>query len=341
MTGLDRRQLLRGAVALGGTAAVAGRALPTQAATATPAAGAAPAGFPSYEYIGTPFTKANLIYPPSRQEVIFPCIRGVYDKIASPLGRYYLYYAPHENPGGICLAYGNTLDGKFTEYPNNPIVSNTWLPHYDTVPHVSSPHVTWDAATRRFLLYFHGNNATTRLATSANGIDFTYHSIVLDTSDVPGSSEASYARVFEHTVAGKNNKYVMLFMVNISGVRRICWGWSGDGRTWTHSPTPLINPEPDGEPNVSGPHLLKRNGTAYVVYHGSSGNMYITDVGPNFDRETHLGVFHTPLATIPDRGRSAAPSFGTDRGVSYMFYEAGDRLNATIAVAREVSAGTA
>ncbi|GAB3260091.1 glycoside hydrolase family protein [Kineosporia babensis] len=327
MTGLDRRQLLRGAVLLGGTAATLGsQALP---------ASAAPGGFPDYEYVGTPFNKANLAYAPSRKEIIFPCIRGVYDKIGQRLGRYYLYYAPHENPGGICLAYADSLSGQFTEYPNNPIVSNRWAPHYD-VQHVSSPHVTWDAATKRFFLYFHGDNASTRLAISANGINFSYYGEVLNTSMIPGTSETSYARVFEHTVAGKNNKYVMLFMVNTSGVRRICWGWSPDGKAWTYSPTALINPEPDDEANISGPHLLKRNGTAYVVYHGSKGDMYITDVGPNFNQENHLGVFHSALSAAPDSGRSAAPSFGTDGGVNYMFYESGPRLQARIAVAREI-----
>jgi hypothetical protein len=35
-----------------------------------------------------------------------------------------------------------------------------------------------------------------------------------------------------------------------------------------------------------------------------------------------------------DNGRAAAPSFGTDGGVEYMFYEAGARLDARICIAR-------
>jgi hypothetical protein len=62
--------------------------------------------------------------------------------------------------------------------------------------------------------------------------------------------------------------------------------------------------------------------------------MRLTEVGNAFDRENHLGVFHTPIAS--DNGRVAAPSFGTDGGVSYMFYEAGSRLNARICIARAV-----
>ena len=83
--------------------------------------------------------------------------------------------------------------------------------------------------------------------------------------------------------------------------------------------------------------MLKRNGTTYVVYHGDGpATMYLTEVGNDFDREVHLGVFHTPRGDAPDNGRSAAPAFGTDGGVQYMFYEAGQRSSSTIAVARAI-----
>jgi hypothetical protein len=50
----------------------------------------------------------------------------------------------------------------------------------------------------------------------------------------------------------------------------------------------------------------------------------------------HLGVFHHALSGPPDNGRSASASFGTQDGAPYMFYEAGPRLQSTIAVARLV-----
>ena len=64
--------------------------------------------------------------------------------------------------------------------------------------------------------------------------------------------------------------------------------------------------------------------------------MYLTEVGNAFDREVHLGVFHAALSGAPDNNRSAAASFGTDGGVEYMFYEAGQRSSSTIAVARAI-----
>jgi hypothetical protein len=64
--------------------------------------------------------------------------------------------------------------------------------------------------------------------------------------------------------------------------------------------------------------------------------MHLSEVGNSFDRKVYLGVFHNSLSGAPDNGRAAAPSFGTDGGVEYMFYEAGQRSSSTIAVARAV-----
>ena len=325
MSPVTRRQVLAGAAGVAGALAVPSIA-------AQPASAAAPAGFPTYAYLGQPLP-AGLAYNPTG-ELIFPCVRGMYDKISGARGRYYLYYAPHDAPGGICLAYGNSLSGPFTEYPANPIISRTWSPYY-SVSHVSSPHVLWNAATRQFFMYYHGENTTTRLAISSDGIHFTYYGTVLTTAMVPGTSEATYARVFEHRIAALGNKYVMVFM-GLKNGRRIFWGWSNDGKSWQFDPNPLVSPAADGQSDLSGPHLLYRNNTTYVVYHGSSGDMFLTEVGNNFDKEIHLGVFHAALSGAPDNNRSAAPSFGTDGGVQYMFYEAGQRSGTKIAVARAV-----
>ncbi|MDG6108160.1 hypothetical protein Daura_46360 [Dactylosporangium aurantiacum] len=325
MSPVNRRQVLVGAAGVAGALAIP--SIAPQAAHA-----AVPAGFPTYAYLGQPLP-ASLAYNPTG-ELIFPCIRGMYDKISGARGRYYLYYAPHDAPGGICLAYGNSLSGPFTEYPANPIISRTWSPYY-SVSHVSSPHVLWNAATRQFFMYYHGENTTTRLAISSDGIHFTYYGTVLTTAMVPGTSETTYARVFEHRIAGLGNTYVMVFMGLKSG-RRIFWGWSNDGKSWQFDPNPLVSPAADGQSDLSGPHLLYRNNTTYVVYHGSSGDMFLTEVGNNFDKEIHLGVFHAALSGAPDNNRSAAPSFGTDGGVQYMFYEAGQRSSTKIAVARAV-----
>ncbi|MEU0135008.1 hypothetical protein ABZ172_13435 [Streptomyces sp. NPDC006296] len=328
-SGLSRRVLLRGAAATG-------TALAVGAGTAG-AAAAAPGGFPDYSYVRTLLKPSDLAYNPTG-EIIFPCVRGTVGRLTGALGRFYLYYAPHDAPGGICLAYGDSLEGPFTEYPHNPIVSNNWQPHYK-VSHVSSPHVLWNEEAKEMWLYFHGENNTTRLASSKDGVTFTYDKVVLTTAMLPaGTTETSYARVFRHDLPARGAKYVMMFMRNDkSDHRDIGWGWSADGRTWTFDQTPLIRHSDVGAVNIGGPHLLTRGGSAYVVYNkdkSSGGDIMITEVGKDFSRRNHLGVFHDSMNGAPDNGRTASPSFGTENGVPYMIYEAGERLQGAIALAR-------
>jgi hypothetical protein len=335
---LDRRRFLRTAgAATAATAAAAGGTLPAVGEPGASRALAAPGGFPDYRYARTLLTPDQLAYNPTG-EIIFPCVRGVYDRLPAPLGRYYLYYAPHNEPGGICLAYGDSLEGPFTEYPDNPIVANEWAPHY-SVSHVSSPHVMWHAERRELWLYFHGENTTTRLARSKDGIHFTYDQAVLTTAMLPaGTTETSYARVFPYDLPARGAHYVMVFMRNdTTDHRDIAWGWSADGRDWEFDPEPLIDHAEVGAADVSGAHLLEQDGSTYVVYHtdkGSGGNILITEVGADFTRRDHLGVFYDSQSAAPENGRAAAPSFGTDGGVPYMIYEAGERLSGVIAVAR-------
>ena len=331
-----RRILLRGAVATSAALAV-GAAAGTATASAAAGHAAAPGGFPDYRYVKTLLTPSQLKYNPTG-EIIFPCIRGTSGRLSAPLGRYHLYYAPHDAPGGICLAYADSIEGPFTEYPDNPVVSNDWAPHY-SVSHVSSPHVIWNEDAKEMWLYFHGENTTTRLARSKDGVHFTYDKVVLSASMMPaGTTETSYARVFPHELPAKKAHFVMMFMLNnASNHRDICWGWSADGRDWTFDQTPLVSHTDVGAVNIGGPHLLTRDGSAYVVYNKdkeSGGDLMITEVGEDFTLRKHLGLFYDSSDGAPDNGRSASPSFGTEGGVPYMVYESGERLQGTIALAR-------
>ncbi|THV29519.1 hypothetical protein [Glycomyces paridis] len=312
-----RRGLLLGAAALGATAALG----------AAPAS-AAPPGFPVFTRLGAALDKSALAYNPTN-EFIFPSVRYVAGRVRNPLGAWYMYYAPHDGQGGICLAYADSLAGPWKEYPANPIIANTWSPHY-SVPHVSSPHAVWNAADAKIYLYFHGDNRTTRVATSTDGRSFTYGATVLHTSMLPSNvTEASYARVFPHPVQSGVN--IMLFMGNQAGTRKIFIGWSHAlASGWRFKPQPLISPAAGEGGQLSGAHYWSQNGGGHVVYHAGDGRIRVAHVGTGFDREEHLGVLYTdPVAT-----RAAAPSFAEEDGRMYMFYEAGARSNTNIAIAR-------
>lgn len=315
---LGRRGLLLGAAGAGAVAAL-GAAAPARAAIP---------GFPEFTRLGAALDKSQLDYNPT-DELIFPSIRLAAGRVRNPLGKWYMYYAPHDDPGGICLAYADSLEGPWHEFWANPIISNDWRGHF-SVPHVSSPHAVWNPADGRMYLYFHGDNRTTRVATSVDGRHFVYGGVVLHTDMVgAGLHEASYARVFPHPV--KDGIHIMLYMGRQGQTRKIFIGWSHDlASGWKFKPEPLISPREGEGGQLSGAHYWGRNGGGHVVYHSGAGTMHAAYVGTSFDREDHLGVFYTePVAT-----RAAAPSFAEEDGHLYMYYEAGARGNTNIAIAR-------
>lgn len=290
------------------------------------------AGFPIFKYQGQVLDPLKLKYNPT-DEIIFPQVINARDHIANPLGNYYLYYAPHDAPGGINLAYSDSLNGPWTEYEANPLISNVWSPHY-SVSHVSSPYMIWNDEAQKYYMYYHGENTTTRIASTLDGINFTYERKALGTSDFVGLMETSYAKVFKYTIPSKNNTYIMLLMGNTTANKRnIYLAWSNDGLNWTTQKNPLITSNASEGTNLSGPTYFPWNGKHYVVYHASSGNVHITEVGANFDLENHLGVLHDSDDVI-DRGRTASANFVYDGEDLYMFYEQGDRLGGVLAYAK-------
>ncbi|WP_199736327.1 hypothetical protein [Micromonospora sp. HM5-17] len=328
--------------AIGAAALVAALAGPSPVRAAAPAGTAALVAatgfdFPAFTYRDNAFDKSTLAYNPTN-EFIFPSVIRAADYFANPLGTYYLYYAPHERPGGIALAYADSIDGPWTEYPLNPLISNTWLPHYPTVSHVSSPHAVWIEEERKLFLYFHGENSITRYATSTDGIHFEYGGTAVS-RDASTGGETSYARVFEQAVPRLGTRYLMLFMDNPTAAppgptgpvsRRIRWAVSNDARNWVIQPQPIVTPQGVEGPNASGPFFLRWQGRNLVIFHAADGNMHAVDVGEDFDQEIHLGIVHDSMSTAPDLGRSAAPTFYVDGRTMHMYYEAGGRLAATI-----------
>jgi hypothetical protein len=333
------RPRMTGRASCAATASILAVAL---AVTASPSAsgsedGSEPFTFPEFNYVGTAFDKSDLTYNPTN-EFIFPSVIRAADYFAEPLGTYYMYYAPHERPGGIALAYADSIDGPWTEYEGNPLITNSWPPHYGTVSHISSPHAVWVEGEQRLFLYFHGENTITRYATSVDGIHFEYGGSAVQRDETTGR-ETSYARVFEQSVPGLDNRYLMLFMDNPANAlpgqtgpvaRRIRWAVSDDARSWAVQPDPIVTPRGIEEPNVSGPFFLRWEGRNLVIFHASDGNMHAVDVGESFDQEIHLGIVHDSMTEAPDSGRSAAPTFYFDGTTAHMYYEAGGRLTATI-----------
>jgi hypothetical protein len=143
--------------------------------------------------------------------------------VRSPLGRYYLYFADHKG-SYVRLAYADELTGPWTVHPPGSLQlaescfptqppeappgavdrvrevlagSGVELPHdleqELTTPHIASPDVHVDDASRRIVMYFHGLEGfarqVTRVATSTDGVHFEARPEILG---------KTYFRAFRH-----------------------------------------------------------------------------------------------------------------------------------------------
>lgn len=277
--------------------------------------------------------------------------------------RYYLFYAPHNDPGGIMLMTSQSLDGPWVDYEDNPFIENSWADgeggyYYKNVPHVSSSDVMFNEDEGLFFMYFHGNNTVTRYATSPDLINWTYGDIAVSAKDFNAKgNEASYARVYEHEIDGLGNKYVMLLMINDNAnVRKIYWAYSKDGKDWTAVTTPLADPLVAPEwidyssagfngpgtnggmsgANLSGPFLMNWQDRWFLLTHGSNGDVMVVEVGENFDQQIHWGPLYDSVPGGSDLGRAGAAVFmQDDDDCWHMFYEGGLRLRNNILHAKE------
>ncbi|WP_297082923.1 DUF1349 domain-containing protein [uncultured Demequina sp.] len=314
------------ALALGAALAV-----PASAETADP-----PENWPEFGYQGVITDKSEMIYNPT-DEFIFPSVFHAGAFLDDPLGEWYLYLAPHDAPGGIMLMYADSLEGPWTEYADNPIIERDWDPHFD-VSHISSPDAIWNEQADELYLYFHGENSTTRWATTTDGVTFEYGGVAVTTAMAsPITTESSYGRVFEHPDTDGAYAYGMFYMANETDNRRkIRLAESVDGETWTVAPDYVVYPGEEEGANVSGADLWEWDGQLYVIYHASSGKSYARTIDPTL-REVGEEpiVLHEASGIGDDVGRVAAPEVVTHDGETYLFYESGDRLGATIAWAKD------
>lgn len=155
-----------------------------------------------------------------------PSLIRVPDWLPNPLGRYYLYFADHKG-SYIRLAFADALEGPWTmhragsltleasRFPVQHLGAPPATPAHDdgrlpgrappgtpgippaaedaAITHIASPDVHVDHEHRRIVMYFHGllsyGTQRSRLATSANGLDFEARDEILG---------PSYFRVFRH-----------------------------------------------------------------------------------------------------------------------------------------------
>jgi hypothetical protein len=168
-------------------------------------------------------------------------------------------------------------------------------------------------------------------------VSFSYGGVAVKASDSgSNTTEASYARVFDHPNPSSKYSYAMFYMVNEKdNKRRIRLAESIDGSSWTVDADYVLEPGSEEGGNVSGADLWQFSDQLYIVYHASSGKTYARPIDRTLRQVgTTPILLHKSSGEGYDTGRVASPQVVTSNGKTYLYYEAGERLGAKIAWAR-------
>ena len=201
----------------------------------------------------------------------------------------------------------------------------------------------------RLFLYYHGDNDTTRYATSDDGVTFSYGGIALDTRRFRGADGISYARVFRHVMPSNACAYVMLFLAYeyVDGSwdsyqwHGLCCARSDDAKTWTVRTTPVIgHNDIEDRAFICSPCLFAWQERYYLVYHkdhddpGASGDrrgeIECAEVNADLDVIGARRRFCRPQAFGADNPRVSDPCLFQDHDMLHLFVAVGRRLNQRI-----------
>jgi predicted GH43/DUF377 family glycosyl hydrolase len=205
-------------------------------------------------------------------DAIFPCVLPVGDLIPNRLDDFYMYYAPHDAPGGIGLATAPTPLGPWKKFACNPILERNGRTRG---AHISSPHVIYSALDHCFLMYFHGMgewptqhaHQTTGLAVSSDGLHWRkLPTPVIDSADINewNGNELSYARVTQCI----NGQFIMLYMGRDRKRSAPMLGKavSLNGMEWEKASQPLLAPSSQTQAYISSGYLLDKANASYLFF---------------------------------------------------------------------------
>tara|TARA_B100000809_G_scaffold54621_1_gene50306 strand:- start:43237 stop:44439 length:1203 start_codon:yes stop_codon:yes gene_type:complete len=289
-------------------------------------------GLPEFTYQGVVLTGDDIAYNP-KDDLIHPSIIST-EHMTNPLGKYYLYHAPHYHIG-ISVAYADSLDGPWSDYENNPVIKGP-----------SAPDIHWNEEHGKYFMWAHHNNSYTVLYISDDGINFTKNSTAITASTI-GTKNSTYTRVYEYSISGIGNKYIMLYsgLDLATDIRSVWLAHSQDAYNWVQVLTPLVSPSSSEQMDIYGPSFMRYEDQNYVIYQDnasvytggkSGGNVkYValddlfTSVGTGGERILLLN----PDAGEPVNNRYRGGEFYQEGNTLYMFSGASFKNNEIIIVA--------
>ncbi len=276
---------------------------------------------PKFTLQGVALHPKDLSYAPNN-DLVHPTIIKMEGRIINPLGKYYMYYAPHKHIA-ISMAYADSLEGPWKEYKNNPVIKGP-----------SAPDVRWIKEKGMFYMWGHRKNSQTEVWTSKDGINFKYHSVSVKASNI-GTRNATYSRVYAYRIKKYGNKYIMLYSGYIEGegndIRCIWLAHSKDAENWVQLKTPLVKPIEGENNDCYGPAFLQWKGKNYVTYQDHTtwrgGNLKYVEVDSEFTSVGDKGkryVLMDPPAGPPLNDRYRGGEFYREGNKLYL-YSSGSR----------------
>jgi hypothetical protein len=292
-----------------------GHSLTTSCLAVLPLSGYSTQGagpLPEFTYQGVALHPKDLSWIPTG-ELEHPSLIKMGGRVKNPLGRYYLYYAPHKHVG-IGVAYSDSIEGPWKEYQGNPVIEGP-----------AAPDIRWIEEKGTFYMWGHRANKRTELWTSEDGLHFEYKGVSVDAKNI-GAKDANYSRVYEYPLKQYGSKYIMLYSgkEGKDGIKCIWLAYSTDAEHWVQLKTPLVEPAPGENDAMYCAAFFPWENRNFIVYEDHTswrgGNITYVEV----DHELHpVGdkgerfVLMDPPAELNDRYRSA--EFYREGDTFYMY----------------------
>ncbi len=272
---------------------------------------------PKFTFKGVVLHPKSLAYAPTN-DLIHPTIIKTEGRIKNPLGKYYMYYAPHRHVA-ISMAYSDSMDGPWKEYKNNPVIKGP-----------SAPDIRWIEEKGKFYMWGHKKNSQTELWTSEDGIRFKYHSVSIKAKNI-GTRNATYTRVYKYPLKQFGSKYIMVYSGFIvkRGIRCVLLGHSKDAENWVQLKTPLVEPIKGDNNDLYGPSFFQWKNRNFIVYQDHTtwrgGNIKYVEVDSKLSPVGKNGkrfVLMDPPPGPPLNDRYRGAEFYRENDTIYMYSSA-------------------
>jgi len=287
---------------------------------------------PKFTFKGIALEGKNLKFSPQHGELERACLIKMEGRIKNPLGKYYMYYSAHK-AFGIGIAYSDSIEGPWTEYKGNPVITD-----------VAIPDIHWIEETGKFHLWGYPSRGRTEMWTSADGIHFENRGVSIAGANV-GTRNSTYTRVFEYPLERYGSKYIMLYSgINVErGIRYVWLAYSKDCMKWTQEKTPLVEPVEGENNDIYGPYLLQWQGRNFIVYQDHSGfhggivkyvelDKQLNPVGKNGKRYTLID----PVPNSPIDNRYRECGFYREGDTLYMYSSGSEKPRVIVCATAQV-----